>query len=266
MTMMNTAMQNELEKRAPLTQRIIDHFVSRIDASKPESEPFQHFFLTSIFPDDVYAEILRRLPSREHYLPLNIRRWKNAEGESTRDKLCLSAGEIDRINPEDRQFWSEITDALTSRELQQAVYYVLRDEVSRRLECAPDEVRERDPFTNVLLVRDFADYRIKPHPDGHPRVVTMMIYLADEKSPTDLGTSLYRERPLLNRLVGKRFEEAKRFPFLPNSAGAFVVNGNAHRRSWHGRELIEGPSVTRDSIIVSFMSEEGAENGIKHNY
>ncbi|MBX3497659.1 MAG: hypothetical protein KF769_15605 [Parvibaculum sp.] len=263
---MNAAVQNELEKRAPLTQRVIDHFVARINESKPENDPFQHFFITGVFPDDVYAEILRRLPGREQYLQLNVDRWKNAAGESTRDKICLSAGEIDRIAAEDQQFWSEITDALTSRELQQAVYHVMRDEVSYRLKCAPDEVRDRDPFTNVLLVRDVEEYRIKPHPDGHPRVVTMMIYLADETSPTDLGTSLYRERPLFDRLMGKRFEEAKRFPFLPNSVGAFVVNGNPDRRSWHGRELIEGPSVVRNSIIVSFMSEESLNNGRKHNY
>ncbi|MDO8837287.1 MAG: hypothetical protein Q7V31_00050 [Parvibaculum sp.] len=260
------SMKTATAERAPLTQRVIDHFVARIHASPVEREPFMNSYFTGVFPDDVYAEIRRRLPARERYLPLNLKRWKNAEGQSTRDKLCLSAGEIDRIAPEDRQFWSELTDALTSRELQQAIYFSMRDDVSLRLGCAPDEVVDREPFTNVLLVRDFADYRLKPHPDGKPRVVTMMIYLADEGSPTDLGTSLYRERPLLDRLLGKRFEEVARFPFLPNSVGTFVVNDRPDRRSWHGRELIEGQTVVRDSIIVSFMSEEGHDNGMKHNY
>lgn len=262
----DTSVQNVTEQRSPLAQRIIDHLVARIRTSQAESYPFQHFYLTGVFPDDVYAEIRRRLPPRERYRPLNTGRWKNAAGQSTRDKLCLSEGEIERIAPEDRQFWSDITQALTSRELQQAVYAALREDVSIRLGCTPDKVLEQGAFANVLLVRDFDDYRLKPHPDGHPRVVTMMIYLADENSPVDLGTSLYRERPLFDRLMGSRFEEVKRFPFLPNSVGTFVVNDCAQRRSWHGRELIEGASIVRDSIIVSFLSEEISDFGTRHNY
>jgi len=244
---------------------IVSHLVDRVRSVEVENEPYQHFFVTDAFPSEVYGEIRRRLPARECYSPLNINRWKNASGQSTRDRLLLSGGEIDRIPVEDQSFWSTITAALTSKEFQLAVYDRFREDIAIRLECDPGEVLEKDAWATAMLVRDFEEYEIKPHPDGHPRVVTMMFYLAGEGTPTDLGTSVYQEKSSLSRLMGKRFEEVKRFPFLPNSASAFVVNDNQKRRSLHGREYIDGSNVVRDSIIVAWLYKEHAEFARKHS-
>ncbi|HEY8581047.1 MAG TPA: hypothetical protein VIL72_14250, partial [Beijerinckiaceae bacterium] len=253
--------------RSPRAQRIVEHMVAAVEACVVENEPFQNFYFTRAFPDDVYAEMRARMPERARYLPLNIKRWKNAAGESTRDRLCLSEGEIERIAPQDQALWTDVTDALMAPELGRAVYRAMRRDVALRLGCSEEEAAtQRLPYPSALLVRDFEEYKLKPHPDGQPRVVTMMFYLADEGAPTDLGTSLYREKPLLKRLLGDRFEEVKRFPFLPNSVGAFAVNDRPERTSWHGRELIEGAAVARDSIILSFLSEERPDFGKKHNY
>jgi hypothetical protein len=255
-----------LEQRTARAERIAVHMAERIRACTATDEPFQHFHLDGVFPDDVYADIRRSMPAREAYKPINIKRWKNADGESTRDRLALSDGEMDRVPEAIRPLWEDVTAALVSREVQQAVYSVLRRDIALRLKCTPDDVLKQDAYASVLLVRDFEEYYLKPHPDGQPRVVTVMFYLADEDSPTDLGTSLYRQNPLLSRLLGKRFEEIGRFPYLPNSVGIFAVNDTPERTSWHGRELITGPSVVRDSIILSYLSESRPDFGSKHNY
>lgn len=251
--------------RSALSQRIVDHLVAGVIAAKLDSEPYQHFHFVEAFPADVYAEIRRRLPERERYLPLNIKRWKNAQGDSTRDRLVLSEGEIARMADEDQQFWSDITDALMSRELQQAVYAKMQHDIAIRLGCQVDKVLEQPAWHSILLVRDFEDYKLKPHPDGQPRVVTMMFYLPEDDSRDDLGTSLYRKKPLINQLFGAKFEEVKRFPYLRNSVGTFAVNDTPQKRSWHGREVIEGESVIRDSIIVAWLSKDQPEFGKKHN-
>jgi hypothetical protein len=255
-----------LDQRTHRAERIADHMAVRIRSCVATDSPFQHFHLTGVFPDEVYAEMRRCMPPREAYLPINIKRWKNAEGVSTRDRLALSDGEMDRVPQEHRAIWEDLTAALTSRQLQQAVYSVLRRDISLRLKCSPQDVLQQDAYASVLLVRDFEDYYLKPHPDGQPRVVTVMFYLADENSPTDLGTSIYRQKPLISRLLGERFEEVGRFPYLPNSVGIFAVNDRPERTSWHGRELITGPSVVRDSIILSYLSESRPDFGSKHNY
>jgi hypothetical protein len=254
-----------LEKRTATAQRIVDHLIKRIESSAVVDEPFQHFVTESCFPDDVYAEMRRSLPHRQAYLPINIRRWKNAAGESTRDRLVLSEAEMKKIPANQRQIWEDVNAAFQAPEVHEAVYTALRKDVARRLDIAEEDVPKQKAYVSSMLVRDFEDYAIKPHPDGQPRVVTMMFYLADKNDPTDLGTSLYRERSFLSRIIGRRFEELKRFPFLPNSAGTFAVNDKPDRTSWHGRELIKGASTVRDSLIVAFLSKETPEFGSKHN-
>lgn len=247
-------------------RRIVDHLVARVAAAPIENEPYQNFFQTEAFPADIYAEMRERLPKRDSYLPLNIKRWKNAAGQSTRDRLVLSDGELDRIPlEEDRAFWSDVTDAMMSAELQQAVYATMKEDIALRLKCRPDQVLDQIAWPTAMLVRDFEDYRLRPHPDGPPRVVTMMFYLAKPGDPDDLGTSVYVEKPLLSRIVGGRFREVSRFPFLPNSVATFVVNDTPQRKSWHGRELIEGASIVRDSLIVAWLSQDFPEFGKKHN-
>ena len=255
-----------LELRTERATRIARHMAERVRACVTTDTPYQHFHLVGAFPDEVYAEILRSMPPRESYRPINIKRWKNASGQSTRDRLALSDGEMSRVPDTIRSLWEDITAALLSRDVQQAVYSVLQKDIALRLGRPVEDVLKQDAYASVLLVRDFEDYYLKPHPDGQPRVVTVMLYLADEGSPTDLGTSLYRENTLLSRLIGKRFEEIGRFPYLPNSVGVFAVNDTPGRTSWHGRELIVGPSVVRDSIILSYLSVSRPDFGSKHNY
>lgn len=251
--------------RSPLAERIAAHMTVRIASAQTTDEPYQHFWVGNIFPDDVYGEIRRRLPERDRYLPLNIRRWKNAAGQSTRDRLVLSEDEIARIAPEDQPFWVDVTTALMSRELQQAFYAKMTRDISVRLGCAPQDVLNQPAWHSILLVRDFEDYQLKPHPDGQPRVVTTMFYLPEDNSREDLGTSIYRRKPLMNRLFGDKFEEIGRFPYLANSVGVFAVNDAPERTSWHGREVIEGDSVVRDSIILAYLSKDAPEFGKKHN-
>ena len=255
-----------LEQRTERATRIARHMAERVRACVATDTPYQHFHLVGAFPDEVYAEIRRSMPPRESYRPINIKRWKNAAGQSTRDRLALSDGEMSRVPDTIRSLWEDITAALLSRDVQQAVYSVLQKDIALRLGRPVEDVLKQDAYASVLLVRDFEDYYLKPHPDGQPRVVTVMFYLADEGSPTDLGTSLYRENTLLSRLMGKRFEEIGRFPYLPNSVGVFAVNDTPGRTSWHGRELIVGPSVVRDSIILSYLSVSRPDFGSKHNY
>jgi len=255
-----------LEHRTARAERIARHLAKRVRDCEVVDSPFQHFHLTGALPDDIYSEIRASMPPRDCYLPINIKRWKNAAGQSTRDRLALSDGEIGRVPEAIRPLWQGLTSALLSREVQEAVYVALQKDIALRMKCTPEDVLKQEAYGSVLLVRDFEDYHLKPHPDGYPRVVTMMLYLADADSPADLGTSLYRERPMLQRLLGKRFEEIDRFPFVPNSAGTFAVNDLPIRKSWHGREPITGANLVRDSLILSYLSESRPDFGSKHNY
>ena len=248
---------------AGMIDRIVAHMVERVRDVRVEASPFQHFYVEGIFPDDIYQQISVNFPDKSSYLPINIKRWKNAVGESTRDRLCLSEGELDRIDDARRPFWTALTRALESDAVRRAVYDKLGADIAIRLGCPKHTVLDQVAYPNIMLIRDYQDYRIKPHPDGQPRVVTMQFYLPGADTPEDLGTSLYVKLPVVHRLVGHTFKEIKRFPFRPNSAYAIAVNDCAQRKSYHGRELITASQTVRDSIIIAWLSRDVAL-GQKH--
>jgi hypothetical protein len=238
--------------------RVVQHLVQRVSEAHVETWPFQHFYVEGIFPNDIYKEILANLPAKASYRPFNPRRWKNAKGDATRDRLCLSEGELERIDTERRSFWRMLTEALESGAFRNAVYTKLRADIAIRLSCPPHSVLDQSAYPNAMLIRDYQDYRIKPHPDGQPRVVTMQFYLPHDGTPEDLGTSLYTKLPLAHRLFGRKFKEVKRFPFRANSAYAIAVNDCPQRQSYHGRELITANQAVRDSIIITWASRWNA--------
>lgn len=234
--------------------RIVAHLVAQVADVAVEDAPFQHFYLRDVFPADVYAEIVAKLPDRSSYRPLNIKRWHNDKGESTRDQLFLSEGEVARIDASKRDLWADITAAMEHDDVRRAVFSKFRHDVAIRLGCSEDEVLSKPMYPSVSLVRDFKDYAIKPHPDGFPRTITMQFYLPHDDTQVDLGTSLYKKLPIAYRLIGRAYDEVKRFQFLPNSAYAFAVNDCDERQSYHGRELIGSSTGARDSMLVMWLS------------
>jgi hypothetical protein len=236
------------------SSEIVRHLVERVESAKLEKAPFEHFFVEGILPNEIYPEIRSHLPHSSSYLPFNKQRWHNEKGVSTRDRLCLSEGELDRIENDRREFWRTLTTAFESEPFRLAVFDKLSGDIAIRLGCPRGAVIKQAAFPNVMLLRDYKNYRIKPHPDGQPRVVTMQFYLPDEGTREDLGTSLYVKQPFPQRLLGNRFKEFKRFPFKANSAYALAVNDCAERQSYHGRELITEDDTVRDSIIITWLS------------
>jgi hypothetical protein len=139
---------------------------------------------------------------------------------------------------------------MTDPVLRRAVFGKLAPDLAERFGIAESQVPEMECAYEVRLVRDTEDYRIKPHPDGLNKIVTMQLYLPQDESTLDLGTSVFRRH---KRLIGGSFEEVKRFPFRPNSGYAFAVSDGPTRKSWHGREPITGFSGVRNTLMLLFQ-------------
>lgn len=237
-----------------LAQSILNHWKNVIPKCSVQHDPYDHFHLTNAFPDSVYDEILNNRLGDEHFRAFNIKRWKRPDGTSTRDMMFLSDDEIKLLDEDLRRFWSTLAFALSSDVFRQLVYTNMKQDIALRLEIAPEEVLNSEAFVDAWLLRDTQGYRIKPHPDGQPRVVTIMFYLPEDDQRQDLGTSVYEDRGKLAGLVGKRFKETYRFPFARNSMAAFAVNDLPEKRSIHGRELVESTGE-RNSILLAFTSK-----------
>jgi hypothetical protein len=229
---------------------LCDHLVAKVQGAVLERDPFCHFYLDGIFPAQMYPALLRSFPPKELYVPLNLRRWARADGTSTRDEFHLTAENLARLPKPMAAFWTPVVRAMTDPALRRAAFAKLAPDLAERFGIPEERIPDMECAYEVRLVRDTEDYRIKPHPDGLNKIVTMQLYLPEDESTLDLGTSIFRRH---KRLIGGSFEEVKRFPFRPNSGYGFAVSDSPTRRSWHGRELITGFTGVRHTLMLLFQ-------------
>ncbi len=270
---MSSAITQAAEATPGLSARsICDHMIAAVSNANLEREPFCHIYTKGFFPTELYAQLLKSLPAVSLYKPINLRNWSRADGTSTRDEFYLTDENIGRLSTAGIAFWKMVAAACRDDAFKEAVFKKLAPDIAARFKIREAEVPSISCARDVVLFRDTEDYRIKPHPDGLNKIVTLQIYLPEDESLIDLGTSLftrregfigshvgemfgksfYRRHP---ELFGSRFEETKRFPFLPNSAYAFPVSDGKERQSLHGRDRLTGFSGVRNTMMILFVQK-----------
>ena len=247
-SMSQLAKSREADENA-LAKRLLLHWERQFGSAVIVSEPFEHFYTDQVWPADIYYAVLRLLPPDEVYAPLNIKEWVNAKGVSTRDK-CYLPEILGQMDPERVAFWHEVWLGLTAESLKRLIFRKFKKDITLRLGIDADAIENVEVSVHMSLARDIEDYRIDPHPDGWPAIVTAQFYLPADMSQKDLGTSFYIERPLLRRAFLGRYEELKRMPFAPNSGYFFAVNDLPGHRSLHGRERIRAGAGVRNTMLV----------------
>jgi len=238
-----------------LAKRVVAHWLKELENVPTFDEPCQHLYCERMWPADVYDDMLRLLPKQDSYHPQNAKVWVNAEGISTRDRCPLPEA-IEGMDAERASFWHQIWLALTAESFKRMLFAKFAKDIALRLDRKPEGLADTEAFVSCTLLHDIEDYKIKPHPDGWPSIVTMQFYLPVDTSQEDLGTSFYAETPLWRRPLEGRYREVKRMPFKPNSGYAFVVNDRPGRRSMHGRELIQPGAGVRNTLLMRLMAED----------
>jgi hypothetical protein len=240
------------ESRAGASEIVLlrNHLIKVVEAAQLEREPFCHIYMQGMFPSELYNLLLRNLPSKELYAPLNLRKWVRPDGSSTRDRFFLTPENLERLIPESASFWSTFVRAVTHVRFKRAIFGKLAPDLAARLRVPEGVVQHTECAHEILLLRDTEDYVIKPHPDGLNKLVTLQFYLPGDESQLDLGTSLFRRR---RGILGSTFEEVKRFSFRPNTAYAFPVSDSPTRASWHGRDRLTSMAGVRNTLMVLFQ-------------
>ncbi|MGQ0637693.1 MAG: hypothetical protein ACT4QC_24205 [Planctomycetaceae bacterium] len=217
----------------------------------PESEPFPHIFVEEFFPPTIYHEMLSRLPAETHYEPFQYEKHATRDGKISRTHFPLTSRAIDRLDPRDGLVWYAIRDVLRSQEIKQATFTRLAGGLVFRYGVRPGQVLDLPAFAYPELFRETGGYCIKPHPDTRRKVVTMQIALPADDARPGLGTQFYRRsyNPLTLLREPRGFEIARRAPFLPNFAYAFVVLNTLALKSWHGRTTLAAGSTPRNTIL-----------------
>ena len=76
---------------------VLDHMLHALDDTPAHDEPFSHFYVENVFPDDVYAEMMEQMPDPTAYKPLSVENYHNAAGVSTRDVMSLDEPHLRRF-------------------------------------------------------------------------------------------------------------------------------------------------------------------------
>jgi hypothetical protein len=218
------------------------HFVSRLRAAEVVAEPFPHYYLEEIFPEDYYRALLARLPESGVYQNLYEVTDLKLEHFRHRDQRDFDEGWTDALPGGLKEFWDAFHEWFLGPELARAV-----------LESFAGHLRERfgngeawpEVSVESQLIRHRAGYFLGPHSDLHTKLAVLLIYLAPDAGNEHLGTSLYRPKepgfrcPDSKHHPFEQFERVKTAPYRPNSLLAFLRSDI----SFHGVEPLTEQDV-----------------------
>ena len=216
-----------------------EHFAGCLRTATVELDPFPHYVLEQVFPDDYYREMLRQLPSSDVYKNLYEVTDLKLDHFRHRDQRDMDQGWTERLPPDQRLFWNSFNQWFLSEELARTVI---------------ESFGERESWSGAVsvesqFIRHRAGYFLGPHSDLYTKLVVMLIYLAPDNSAEHLGTSLYRPKqagfscPHSKHYAFEDFVRVKTAPYRANSLLAFVRSDI----SFHGLEPLSKQDVATTS-------------------
>jgi hypothetical protein len=251
----------------------VEEFVRhRIANAEVRREPFPHFYVRPVFPDDYYAELLRRLPCTELLTPINEtgtvamvdpRTGARKVKYEPRHIADLAALEQDEAKRGERPLWRDLSAWLLGDAFRDALVDKFAAAIAERFGRGVRLVTDVDS----RFVRDFTSYKILPHTDQPTKLVSLLFYLPPDESLRRHGTALYRPHEPGLRCEGKArypfadFSKVATMPFLPNAMFGFFKSD----RSFHGVEPIEDDGIERNALLYNIYVRKAVKTAVRNN-
>ncbi len=171
------------------------------------TEPFQHIYIENFFGKEAYSELLYSLHNTQY---TEIEKSRGTRGYPLR----YTAPYPEFLN-------TSLLDGSFKKSLLKKFGII-----------------DKGYSEDLLFIRDLPGYSIPPHTDSVSKIITVLIYLAEDNSMEEEGTSIYL--PKKEGFICKdgrhyKFEDftkVKTMPFRANSMFAFARTDN----SFHGVE------------------------------
>lgn len=231
---------------------LLAHVSARIESTAIETEPFAHFVVDSVLPEDFYAAFTALIPGSEEFhgltpglareqentFVLDDRRFADLSPlhEEVFGKLCaafrsVSRRVIEKFNPHLEPAFVDIfgTDGTAN---------------AQRLTI------EHDPVASLFERNEH--FKQPPHTDGHYRVASWIFYIPLNADSTLRGTELFRVtrkfadfNPVMNMFTrvpnNLELEPARMVDFRPNRIIAFINSPY----SYHGVRAADAATSTK---------------------
>jgi hypothetical protein len=203
----------------------LSHFVERLRLARVEAEPFPHYYLEGVFPDDYYRQLLRHLPSSDVYENLYEVTTLKLDHFRHRYQRDLNDGWTNALPQDLQPFWNSFNEWFLSPALAEAVLESFAEPLQPRI---GEKAEWPEVSVESQFIRHEAGYFLGPHSDLYTKLVVLLLYLAPDDRNEKLGTSLYRPRaegftcPDSKHYPFEDFVRVKTAPYRPNSLLAFV--------------------------------------------
>ncbi len=229
------------------------HFVTRLRDARVLHDPYPHFCLDNIFPDEYYQLLLKNLPASGSYENLYEVTTLKLDHFRHRDQRDMNPGWTNDLPAEQKKFWEDFDSWFLGDDLARPVLQTFTDQMRARFGAQNDW-----PSVSVesQLIRHRPGYFLGPHSDLHTKLVVLLIYLAPDNSTAHLGTSLYRPKdpnftcPNSTHYDFADFIKVKTAAYKPNSLLAFFRSDV----SFHGLEpLSEDDVQTNGRDLIQYV-------------
>jgi len=232
-----------LNDRRRAAVRLADFIAQSVDKARAVEKPFFHLEFDRVFPDDIYAQILRLMPESSDYRSMHGQSQVK-EGTQTRVKIDLFPEYIRNLPAEKRALWDVVGRALCAEPVKQAFIRRLAPGLSKRF---GKDFAKTGMYPIPILTRDIPGYMITPHTDTRWKGITVQLYLPADDANTDIGTIFHDVKP-----DGSK-PKAAQMRFAPNTGYAFAVGDD----TWHSADPVHNRVKTRDSILLTYFVDAG---------
>ena len=220
---------------------VLSHFADRLREAEVSLDPYPHYCLENVFPDDYYQKLLKNLPTSNSYENLYEVTSLKLDHFRHRDQRDMNEGWTDNLPAEQKDFWDDFDSWFLGGELARAVLQTFAEQMNAKF------AQSKWPEVSVesQLIRHRAGYFLGPHSDLFTKLVVLLIYLAPDENAAHLGTSLYRPKdpyftcPNSTHYPFSDFVKVKTAPYRPNSLLAFFRSDV----SFHGLEPLSESDV-----------------------
>jgi hypothetical protein len=238
------------------------HVLARIVDTQPGTNrvSFPIATIDNIFPTDYYQQIRSHFPIDSSLTPINSS--GRTSGDLYRHRLVALFNDDDfgRLEPEEREFWSELASWLYNPTFINGVIEHFQLVVNPRMQRIATQTGKPPVIrSDALIVSDHSGYAIGPHTDAAHRLVSFLFYLPEDNSQSQLGTSLYAPKDKDFTCEGgphhnsAQFNRIETIEFLPNRLVVFPKTN----RSFHGVEQISSNEKPRHLLINNIRLIEG---------
>ena len=241
------------------------HFIERLRSARVEADPFPHYVLEGVFPEDYYQRLLRHLPGSNVYENLYEVTTLKLDHFRHRIQRDLTDGWTNALPPELQSFWNPFNEWFLSPQLAEAVLESFAEPLRPR-------IGEKQSWPEVSVeaqfIRHRAGYFLGPHSDLYTKLVVLLLYLAPDNRAESLGTSLYRPKaegftcPDSKHYSFEDFIRVKTAPYKPNSLLAFVRSDI----SFHGLDPLTEQDVAAEGrdVIQYVVHDKAAREAFLH--